>query len=151
MGTLHGAEVAELVDRRNPVNYVMRHGRRIEVVTINPDVAAPKRRRSFEPKWVKLPRHWISSLGSSKSVNTYRLAHLILMEAYRDTQGDGWINLSTHVTGMPRSTKGEAARELAELGLISLKPTKGTKVLKARIIHYDYYQREESKRDKNRN
>jgi hypothetical protein len=52
------------------MGYVMRRGRRIEIVTINPDIA-PKKKRLFEPRWVKLPRHWISGLGQSKSANTY--------------------------------------------------------------------------------
>ena len=118
------------------MDYVMRHGRRIEVETINPDVT-PRRRKSFEAKWVKLPRHWISAIGRSKSVNTYRLALLILLEAYHDRRGNGRINLSTRMSGgMPSSTRRRAARELVELGLIVLESRKGTKVLQARVIHY---------------
>ena len=48
------------------MGYVMRQGRRIEVVTINPD-PPPKRRKSFEPKWVKLPLHWVNALRRAKS------------------------------------------------------------------------------------
>ena len=121
------------------MNYVVRHGRRIEVATINPEIVAPKRRKSFEAEWVKLPRHWINALSRSKSVATYRLALLILMEAYRDRQRNGWINLSTQVTKMPRSTRRVAARELAKLGLITLEAREGTRVLraKARASYYD--------------
>jgi hypothetical protein len=126
------------------MGYVMRRGRRIEIVTINPDIA-PKKKRLFEPRWVKLPRHWISGLGQSKSANTYRLALLILLEAYRDRRGRGEITLSTAITGMPRNSRIAAARELAEIGLISLKEGGGNRALKARIIHLPYYEREASK------
>jgi hypothetical protein len=126
------------------MGYVMRRGRRIEIVTINPDIA-PKKKRLFEPRWVKLPRHWISGLGQSKSANTYRLALLILLEAYRDRRGRGEITLSTAMTGMPRNSRIAAARELAEIGLISLKEGGGNRALKARIIHLPYYEREASK------
>jgi hypothetical protein len=126
------------------MGYVMRRGRRIEIVTINPDIA-PKKKRLFEPRWVKLPRHWISGLGQSKSANTYRLALLILLEAYRDRRGRGEITLSTAMTGMPRNSRIAAARELAEIGLITLKEGGGNRALKARIIHLPYYEREESK------
>ena len=113
------------------MGYVMRRGRRIEIVTVNPDIA-PKKKRLFEPRWVKLPRHWISGLGQSKSANTYRLALLILLEAYRDRRGRGEITLSTAMTGMPRNSRIAAARELAEIGLISLKEGGGNRALKAR-------------------
>lgn len=126
------------------MGYVMRRGRRIEIVTINPDIA-PKKKRLFEPRWVKLPRHWISGLGQSKSANTYRLALLILLEAYRDRRGRGEITLSTAMTGMPRNSRIAAARELAEIGLISLKEGGGNRALKAQIIHLPYYEREASK------
>ena len=60
-------------------------------------------------------------------------------EAYRDRQRNGWINLSTQVTKMPRSTRRVAARELAKLGLITLEAREGTRVLraKARASYYD--------------
>jgi hypothetical protein len=115
-------------------SYVVRHGRRVEVVTVNPGVVAPKRQKAFEARWVKLPRRWINGLARSTSVNTYRLAHLILMEAYRDKRGNGRINLSTQVTGIPGSTRRRAARELAQLGLITLEERNGTEVFRARVI-----------------
>ena len=73
-------------------------------------------------------------LGASKSANTYRLALLILMEAYRDKRGNGRINLSTQVTGIPGSTRRRAARELVQLGLITLEERDGTEVFRARVI-----------------
>ena len=119
--------------------YVMRHGRRIAVITkkFEAPKSKPKLRRSFGAKWVKLPRHWISGLGQSKSANTYRLALLILLAAYEDKRGTGEVVLSTKLTGdMSRETRRRAAQELAELGLITLQ-TKGHRILKAKIIRWD--------------
>ena len=114
------------------MGFVMRHGRRIEIIDRNePDPEPKKRRKPFEPLFVKVPRHWVGGLGQSKSASTYQLALLILWEAFK--QGTKEVVLSTAATGMPRETKGRAARELAELGLIRLKG-KGTKALRATIL-----------------
>jgi hypothetical protein len=115
------------------MNYVMRRGRRIEVVTINPDVTPKQRYKAFEPRFIKVPRHWISALGRSRSPNTYRLAMLILCEAFRNKRRNGEVTLSTATTGMPRNTKARAARELADLGLIRLKED-GATVLRAIVL-----------------
>jgi hypothetical protein len=102
--------------------YVVRHGRRIAVTTVNADSALPrKKRKPFESQFVKLPRHWITGLQRSNSVNTYRLAHMILREGFKREHVGGKVVLSTKVTsGMIRSTKIRAARELVELGLIRI-------------------------------
>jgi hypothetical protein len=125
--------------------YVTRHGRRIEVITINPDPSPiPKRRRkSFEPWFVKLPRHWISDLERATGINTYRLAHRILWEAFKNERGTGEVILSSRVTGMSRETKARAARELVELGLIRLKKGGGTRALRAVVTSYHYPKNEE--------
>jgi hypothetical protein len=124
------------------MNYVIRHGRRIEVETVNSDTPSRKRRRTFKAQWVKLPRHWISALGQSKSANTYRLALLILLAAFEDKSGNGEITLSAKVvTGMSRWSKTRAARELVELGLITIKEN-GVRALRAKIVSHSYYQRE---------
>ena len=119
--------------------YVMRHGRRIAVITkkFETPKSKLKLKKPFGAKWVKLPRHWISGLGQSKSANTYRLAHLILLAAYEDKRGTGEVVLSTKLTrDMSRATRRRAAQELAELGLITLQ-TKGHRILKAKIIRWD--------------
>jgi hypothetical protein len=116
----------------------MRHGRRIEVVTVDPNPVPRKRRRWFEPLWVKLPRHWFTALKRSESVNTYRLAHLILWEAFKDKHRTGEVILSTEATGMSRATKIRAAEELAELGLIRLTKA-GTKAIRVTVIPHKYY------------
>jgi len=115
--------------------YVMRHGRRIEVeIEKPPALPKPKPKRSFGARFVKLPRHWISSLGQSKSVNTYRLALLILLAAYEDKRGTGEITLSSELTGdMTREARRQAARELELLKLITLRG-KGRQALRAKVI-----------------
>jgi hypothetical protein len=60
--------------KRGGKAYVVREGKLIEIVSINPGIAPEKKRRTFEPRFVKFPRHWVSALGQTKSVNTYRLA-----------------------------------------------------------------------------
>ena len=113
------------------MDYVVRYGRQIEVETIQlPPRPRPK---AFEPRFVQVPRHWISALGRSNSVNTYRLALLILFAAFKNTQRNGEVTLSTAMTGMPRNTKVRAARELADLGLIQLRGCEAG-ALRARII-----------------
>jgi hypothetical protein len=122
------------------MNFVMRHGKRIEVETF--ETRQPKRKRKpFTAwQWVKVPRGWVTTLARSKSTSTYQLAFIILVEALKrkySKYDKPEINLSTKVTGMPRCTKMRAARELADLGLIRL-DDKGSKkqVLKATIITY---------------
>jgi hypothetical protein len=102
---------------------VMRRGRRIEVETLNAGHQR-KRRKSFEYEWVKVPRHWVTGLARTKSAATYRLAFIILIEAFKRKHLGGQIVLSAKVTGnMPRCTKMRAAMELAEFGLIEVRST----------------------------
>jgi len=103
------------------MSYVMRQGRRIEVVTINTGAAPPKKRRkSFRAFWVKLPRSWITALRRSRSVHTYELALTILMEAY-ERQTDT-VTLSGEATQwMSRETKRRSARELEEFRLVQVR------------------------------
>jgi hypothetical protein len=102
--------------------YVVRNGQRIAVVT-SASAGAPKKRRkrSFEYEWIRLPRHWITALANTKSAATYRLAHIILVEAFRQKHCGGKIVLSAAtVRDMHKSTRLVAAWELAELGLIKI-------------------------------
>jgi hypothetical protein len=124
------------------MSYVIRHGQRIEVMTIHPHPTPKQKRKAFEPRFIKVPRHWISALGRSNSANTYRLAMLILIEAFRNKRRNGEVALSTATTGMPRNTKARAARELVDLGLIQLQED-GTGALRARVIS-DSYKKEEN-------
>jgi hypothetical protein len=102
------------------VNYIIRHGRRIEVVTIDRGITPKPARKPFRARWVKVPTWWIHTLKQSRSVSTYELALTILHEAFKRQHVGGEIVLSSAVTGMPSNTKMRAARELADLGLIEL-------------------------------
>jgi hypothetical protein len=77
-----------------------------------------KKRKSFETRWVRLDRRWVKALQRSRSANTYRLALVILFEAFKREQVGGEIVLSTAMTGMSASSRGRAVRELVKLGLI---------------------------------
>jgi hypothetical protein len=102
------------------MSYVVRHGRRIEVKTLDTGIAPKKKRRQFEAKWVKLPRHWITTLRQSKSASTYELAHTLLLEAYKHGYTAGVkIVLSEKTTHMPKTSRIRAAKELVELGVIT--------------------------------
>jgi hypothetical protein len=104
------------------MNYVMRRGRRIEVDTLppHPKVLAKTKRKYFWARWAKLPRHWITTLSSSKSASTYELAHWILLADNEDRRGIGVVTLSKSMSrGMPSTTRRRAARELVGLGLIA--------------------------------
>ena len=99
-------------------NYVMRRGRRIEVETLpsHPKVLAKAKRKYFWARWVKLPRHWITALASSKSASTHVLAHWILLADNEDGRGTSVVTLSRSMSrGMLRATRHRAARELIEL------------------------------------
>jgi hypothetical protein len=116
------------------MGYVMRQGRRIEVTTVMPD-PLPKRRKPFEPRFVKLPRHWYTALKRTRNVRTYELALLILWETFKNKRDTGEVVLSTETTGMSREAKRVAAQELVEFGLIRLE-RRGTKALRAVVIPY---------------
>jgi hypothetical protein len=107
----------------NGQTYVIRQGQRIAVNTI--DTPAPKRRKRFEPEWVKLPMHWIKALRRSRSAATYALALVILAAEFKRQQMGGEIVLSSTTTQMSKTTRIRAAKELAELGLIQLDRSSG--------------------------
>ena len=116
--------------------FVMRQGRRIEVDTLDTG-HAPKRRKTFEVKFVKVPVQWIATLSQTKSGSTWRLAMVILAEAFRRKHLGGEIVLSSQVTRMPHATRYRAAQELASLGLIQLKPGKGREAPKVLTVRGD--------------
>jgi hypothetical protein len=105
------------------VRYVMAHGRRIAVETVETTGAIPRTKRApFKAQWVKLPLHWAETLRRSKSASTYQLAHVILFEDFKQKvfKRRREIVLSSSVTRMPHSTRARAANELTELGLIKV-------------------------------
>jgi hypothetical protein len=107
-------------------HYIIRQGKRIEVVPIEvPIPTRRKMRKAFEPEWVKLPRQWIEVLRKSKSTAAWCLAHMILLEAFKCQHTGGEIVLSSAMAQMPKNTRIRAAKELVELGLIRLHRSKG--------------------------
>ena len=83
-----------------------------------------QKQKQFRAQWVKLPWRWTKALRQSKRASTYQLALTILFEAFKREQsgfGGGEIVLSATMTGMPRSTRKRAIRELIELKLIKVK------------------------------
>ena len=44
---------------------------------------------AFKSQWVKLPVKWVEALGRSTSASTYRLALIILIEAFKREQIGG--------------------------------------------------------------
>ena len=117
------------------MRYVVSHGRRIAVETLDLGTTPKKKKRHkpFRAEWVKLPLHWAEALRRSKSANTYHLALAILFEAFRRKHVGGEIVLSTVLTRMQRCTKMRAARELARLGLIQIDQN-GQKAFRVSII-----------------
>jgi Fic family protein len=116
--------------------YVMRHGKRIEVEVLDSGVTQKKRRKPFKAQWVKLPRQWVEALRRSKSMGTYQLALAILFEAFKREHCGGEIVLSSAVTKMPRSTRRRATKELVKLGLIK---THKNGSQSPRVSHIYYY------------
>jgi hypothetical protein len=101
--------------------YVTRHGKKIEVVEVNTGHTPKKsKRKQFKPEWIKVPIHWVEALRQSRSQQAITLAHIILIEAFKNHRNGREIVLSTEATGMPRYAKIRAAKELARLGLIEL-------------------------------
>jgi hypothetical protein len=88
-----------------------------------PSVKARRtKRKPFKVDWVKLPNHWIEQLERShRPAATYKLAHRILREAFKQQYRGCEVVLSTAVTAMPRTTRHNAAKEMVALGLIRTK------------------------------
>jgi hypothetical protein len=118
------------------MSYVIRHGKRIEVEVLDLGVPPKKRRKPFKAQWVKFPLHWAKALRRSNRAGTYQLASVILFEAFKQKHCGGEIVLSSAVTGMPRSTRRRATKELVKLGLISIHQ-KGSQ--SPRVSHLYYY------------
>jgi hypothetical protein len=95
-------------------DYVIRQGRKIEVVAGN---TPPAKRKRFRTEWVKLPRLWIERLRGASSP-AYGLALYILSEEFKRRHIGGDIVLSTASTGIDRRRRPAAVRELVGRGLI---------------------------------
>jgi len=74
----------------------------------------------FEAQWARLPLSWLIALRQTKSASTKQLAMEILFAEFRRKYTNGEVVLSTTTTGLPRSTRAVAIRELVHLGLIEV-------------------------------
>jgi hypothetical protein len=107
-------------EEANGRRYAIRDGYRFEIES-ELDLDLPKaKRQEFKPKFVQVPTRWVEALERAKNINTYRLAHKILAEAFRCDQGGGEIVLSAGMTRMTSTSRHRAAMELERFGLIKL-------------------------------
>jgi hypothetical protein len=104
------------VKRRDPDGKM----RCIALAGDRPPAAVRAKRKPFKVEWVMLPRQWVEALRESTSAATYRLAMVVLFEAFKREAVGGEVVLSSKVTGMKGSTRRRAAEELVKLGLIKL-------------------------------
>jgi hypothetical protein len=79
-----------------------------------------KKQKPFKIDFVKLPDYWIRQLEQTERCATYKLAHRILREAYKQQFTGDEIVLSAAVTGLPGTTRRAASRELIALKLIEI-------------------------------
>jgi hypothetical protein len=94
-----------------------------------PDRRSKSKRFAFQ--WIPLPMYWVKALRRTSSAKTYELAITILAEFHKRRRfGVTEVVLSTDTTKMTRSTKLRAAKELEQLGLITL-ITEGKHALRA--------------------
>jgi hypothetical protein len=106
----------------NGKHYQVRRGRFIEYETLNP-IEPKKPRAGFQARWAKLPKYWVEALRRVNQANTLKLALRILFETTTlELEGKRGvrITLSSGMTGMPRSSRKRAVRELVKLDLIDV-------------------------------
>jgi hypothetical protein len=111
-------------------------GRRVKVETLDTTKQLPRRNKPFKVKWVRFPLWWVGRLRNARA-STFQLAFAVLAEAFKREYIGGDIVLSSEVTGMPRTTRMQAARELVELGLIGT-TQKGHQATVVSHINYSY-------------
>ena len=115
--------------------YVDRQGKLIEIMTIE-----PKRKTQppqlFKSTFCKFPSTWRNALRKAHSAGTtYELALVILFEAFkRQHRRDGEVVLSAEKTGMSRTSRRRAMRELAKLGLIKLHRQSGNQAYRVILL-----------------
>jgi hypothetical protein len=124
----------KLVDITGPdgKRYVLRDGKRIEVVSLDPPQPKKTRRKAFEVEFVKVPVSWVKALRGSNGA-AYQLAWAILCEAFKREHMGGAIVLSSAVTGMRPTTRKRAIKELERLGLIRIEQQHGNQAPRVSI------------------
>jgi hypothetical protein len=89
--------------------------------------AKPRRKlKKWQRRYVQVPWSWVERLQSAKRVSTYRLALLLLYEAWKN--GDKPLALSNVLAaevGLSRQAKWLGLRELEKVGLVRIERHKG--------------------------
>jgi hypothetical protein len=96
---------------------VVRHGRHIEIETVETGLAERRKKKHF----IKVPQPWVDRLVGAHYIVTYRVALHLLYRHWRErgapfTLANGVLSLK----GVSRGTKWRALRELEKLGLITI-------------------------------
>ena len=100
---------------------IVRHGRRIEVETVETGGVAPRRR--LRGHFILMPLLWLKLLEGA-SGQTYRLALHLAYLNWRNWKGRNapvvLSNSAARSVGLPRRTKWNGLRELERRGLVSV-------------------------------
>jgi hypothetical protein len=94
-----------------------------------------KKPTKFRVKWARIPAAWRTRLQKTQSAHAINLAITILFEAYRAEQCGSEIVLSAQTTGLQRSNRKWAIRELERLGLIRVLRS-GHRAARVSLLHY---------------
>jgi hypothetical protein len=108
------------------MNYVMRHGKRIEIETEPLDAGqTPKRwRKPFKADFVMVPNFWAEALRRTKNTHAYELAFALLAERHKRKHVGGAVVISSKtVPGMRRMARWRAMEKLVQLNLIEVDAT----------------------------
>jgi hypothetical protein len=113
-------------------NYIIRHGKRIAIETLDTGITPPT--RISKPRFVKLPLLWIERLDKIKaSGSTYRLAVHILRKAWQRRASTVII---PNIPQVSRNGRRTGLRVLARVGLISVK-LRSSKSPIVTVLHVD--------------
>jgi hypothetical protein len=61
----------------------------MEIIDNGRDIWLKRKHQPFKVDWVRLPTTWIDKLEQSNNSSTHKLAHRILMEAFKREQVGG--------------------------------------------------------------
>jgi hypothetical protein len=82
---------------------------------------ARKQRKAWRREYVRVPWAWVERLQTTRRVNTYRLALLLLYEHWRTGgQQVALSNVGLVAEGISRRSKWNALTELERLGLVQV-------------------------------
>jgi hypothetical protein len=105
------------------MSHVMRHGRRIETVSLDaPAVQSARRAVHREHQFIKVPVDWADKLGAAKNAATAKVALRILrLHFFSRGRPVELGNQALQKTGVSRMQKHRALAELEHLGLVRVR------------------------------